>query len=152
MDIKLMLYARSGVSRMFVQLRGYAVAVAILCFAPRVYCQFDQGQIAGTVKDSSDAFVAGAEVTAVDKLSGLHSSAVTGQNGSYTLTSLPVGYYEVTIQSSGFKKYIQSNVKVDAATRTTMDATLEVGQVTETVNVEAAVALVERETAQIGRT
>ena len=113
--------------------------------------QFDQGQIAGTVKDSSEAIVVQAEVTAANLQNGQRSLVSTGGNGSYVFTNLPVGYYEVTIQAAGFKKYVQANVKVDTATRTTIDATLEVGLATDTVTVEAAVTMLERETAQIGR-
>lgn len=126
-------------------------SLMLLLFSAIASAQFDQGQIAGTVKDSSDAVVSGAEIVALNKQSQLRTTAATGQNGSYILTNLPVGYYDVSVQAAGFKKYVQSNVKVDAATRSTLDATLEVGQVSETVNVEGTFTLIQRETAQIGR-
>ena len=132
-------------------MRVLMVSIALVLPAGTIFAQTDQGQIAGTVKDATDAVVVQAEVTVLNKQSGRRSTTVTGSNGTYIVPSLPVGYYEVTIQAAGFKKFVQSNVKVDAATRTTTDAALQVGQATETVNVEATVAMMSQETAQIGR-
>lgn len=113
--------------------------------------QLDQGQIAGTVLDPSQAAVGDATVTAVGAQGVPHASK-TGESGAYILTNLPVGTYELTIQAPGFKQSVRSNVKVDAAARTTLDITLEVGAVTESVTVSASAVQIQRETAQIGRT
>src|SRR4051794_34088992 len=110
------------------------IAIALFALSAVVgMAQFDQGQIAGTVKDSSDAIVVQAEVTAANLQNGQQSKVATGSNGSFVLTNLPVGYYEVSIQAAGFKKFVQANVKVDTATRTTLDATLQIGLASETV-------------------
>ncbi|MDQ1473600.1 MAG: hypothetical protein QOJ99_5080 [Bryobacterales bacterium] len=132
-------------------MRVWIATVLLSVSVPAGFAQFDQGQIAGTVKDGSDAIVVQAQVSAVNAQNGQRSLATTGGNGSYILTNLPVGYYEISIQAGGFKKFVQSNVKVDAATRTTVDATLQIGLATETVNVIASATMLERETAQIGR-
>ncbi len=132
-------------------MRLWIAAILVAVSVSVGIAQFDQGQIAGTVKDTSEAIVVQAEVTAVNLQIGQRSTVTTGANGSYVLTNLPVGYYEVSIQAAGFKKFVQANVKVDTATRTTLDATLQIGLATETVNVEATITMLERETAQIGR-
>ena len=111
----------------------------------------DQGQIAGTVKDSSESVIPGARVTVRSLATGAVRSTDTGVNGNYVFTNLQIGFYEVAVEATGFKKYVQTNVKVDTATRTTTDVVLEIGAVSETVNVSATAAQVQRETAQIGR-
>lgn len=116
-----------------------------------LFGQLDQGQISGTVKDGSDAFVPGATVTALNTGNGRSTSAISGPNGSYLLTNLPVGTYEVTVEFTGFRKSVQQNVKVDAAARAIVDFTLEVGAASDTINVDATAVAVQSETAQIGR-
>src|SRR5687768_6124510 len=103
-----------------------ALIVGVLLASANVLAQTDQGQIAGTVRDSSDAVVPSATVTAASTQGARHS-AVTGENGSYVLTNLPVGFYEVRVEAPGFKAFVTSNVKVDVAARSTVDFRLEVG-------------------------
>jgi hypothetical protein len=114
--------------------------------------QVDQGQISGEVRDASNLPVAGAEVVAVSSEGGSRRSSRTSGNGSFLFTNLPVGHYDVSVEAPGFRKYVSSRVKVDAAMRTSMSVQLEVGSVNETVTVTAPVALLQRETAVLGRT
>lgn len=116
------------------------------------YAQFDQGQISGTIKDASQAVVIAAGVTATSADTGQTVPAVPDQNGSYLFTNLRVGTYEVTVHAPGFKAYKKTNVRVDAAARTTVDVVLEVGATTESIEVTANTTMVTLETAQIGRT
>lgn len=111
----------------------------------------DQGQISGTVTDGSGALVAGASVQAIHQQTKLILTGTTGSNGAYLLTPAPVGLYDLEIELTGFKKFIQRNLKVDAATRATLDATLDLGLVTESITVTTSATTIERETAQIGR-
>ncbi len=124
----------------------------MLAFAFAANAQFDQGQITGTVKDSSQAVVSGAAVTAKSAATGQSSSTKTDQTGTYLFTNLPVGAYEISVQATGFKTFVRTNVTVNAATRTTVDAALEIGSTTESITVSADVALTTLDTAQIGRT
>ncbi len=119
--------------------------------ATRLAAQLDQGQIAGTIEDASKALVAGATVTAVGA-QGAQRTATTGDNGGYVFTNLPIGFYDVTVQAAGFKRYVRTAVKVDAASRTTLDVSLDVGAITESVSVTASTVQIQQETAQIGRT
>lgn len=90
--------------------------ILLTCVTP-MSVQLDQGQIAGSVQDASQAAVAGASVSATG-VQGVAYTATTSENGAYVLTNLPVGLYEVSVQSSGFKQAVRTNVKVDAAART----------------------------------
>ena len=123
----------------------------LLVLGTTVYAQVDQGQIAGTVMDTSGAVVPGAKLTVLHTQTGTSQSAVAGQNGSYIITNVGVGDYTVSAEAAGFKKYTRTNVRVDAATRTTVDITLDVGLFTESVTVVGTFTQMQAETAQIGR-
>src|SRR6185503_9716632 len=111
-----------------------------LLLCDRSVAQVDQGQIAGTVSDKSESLVPGAKVTVTSADTGAARTTETGPNGNFVFTNLPVGFYQVSVEATGFKRYVSSHVKVDTATRTTADVMLDVGAVSETVNVSATVA------------
>ena len=123
--------------------------LAVLAALP-AFAQQDQGQIAGTVLDASKASVFSARVTATSN-QGVSRSADTTDSGSYVLTNLPVGLYDISIQAAGFKRFTRTGVKVDVASRTTVDVTLDLGAVSESVTVAATGVQLSQETAQIGR-
>ncbi len=110
----------------------------------------DHGQIAGTVKDSDGGVLIGATVTATNVDTSLQLVVHTGDNGAYVITPVPVGFYDVSIELSGFRTFNLSRLKIDAAMRATVDARLEIGQMTDTVTVQARTPL-QAETGQIGR-
>ena len=122
----------------------------MLSIAPAA-AQVDQGQISGTVRDPTGAIVAGAKVSAVNTRLGESRSTETGANGYFVITSMPVGLYNVKVQASGFKSFVQEGIKLDAASRVSVDVGLEIGALTETVNVTSPAAQLQVESAQIGR-
>jgi hypothetical protein len=128
----------------------YLLGVLALAFTARA--QFDQGEISGTIKDPSQAVVLAATVTATSAETGQTLSAVPDQNGAYRFTNLRVGSYEIAVQAPGFKSYKRTNVRVDAAARTTVDVVLEVGATTDSIEVTANLVMTTLDTAQIGRT
>jgi len=137
---------------MKIQKMGGLLLLLILASAIAAYAQLDQGQISGTVRDPSQAVISGATVTARAVQTGQSQSMQTATGGTYLFTNLPIGQYEVTVEAPGFRKLVRTNVTVDAAARTTVDVTLEVGATTESITVSAAAAMTTMETAQIGRT
>ncbi len=140
-------FASSSASRFAVAL----IAAWLLATSPSL-AQFDQGQIAGTVTDQSHSAVAGASVAAFDSRTSRKVATVTGDRGSYALVGLPVGSYSVTVEAQGFRKFVQDDVKVDAALRSTVDAALTLGSINEVVNVAAQSTPLQGETAEVGRT
>ena len=76
---------------------------------------------------------------------------VTGNNGAYVITPVPVGFYDVAIELSGFRRFNLSRLKIDATTRATVDARLDVGEMTDSVTVQASTVMLQGETGQIGR-
>jgi len=96
------------------------------------------GRINGTVSDSSGAVVPNAAVTITNTATNATRTAVTDDGGFYTVTSLPVGTYTVTVERNGFKKANQAGNVLTADQRLTVNITLEAGNVTETVEVTTA--------------
>jgi len=110
------------------------------------------GLITGTVTDQSGAVVAGANVTAHNPATDFNRTAVTAANGTYRLDQLPVGIYSISVEASGFKKTVNTDVKLSLNDALTFDVKLEVGQLNEVVNITEAPSPVNTETSTLGKT
>ncbi len=108
-------------------------------------------KLTGTVTDNTGAVVAGAKVTARNVTTGVVSDAATNESGVYQFPFLPPAEYEVDCELQGFKKAVRSGVVLETATTRSLDFTLEVGAVTESVQVNATVPLLESETSSVGQ-
>src|SRR5207253_2308314 len=100
-------------------------------------------QISGTVTDRSGAVLPGVEVTATQTATGLARMIVTNETGSYVMPNLPVGPYRLEAALPGFRTYVQSGIVLQVNANPIINAVLEVGQVDQTVEVQADTALVE---------
>ncbi|HEX8187755.1 MAG TPA: carboxypeptidase regulatory-like domain-containing protein, partial [Pyrinomonadaceae bacterium] len=107
------------------------------------------GAISGTVRDPQGAAVTQAEVTILEETTGQTRTVRTGDDGTYSAQSLPVGRYTVSTAPAGFKKTVAPGVEVHIADRVVVDLTLEVGGVGETVTVTGAAQLVETESGRV---
>lgn len=107
-------------------------------------------QISGTVLDSSGAVVPAAEVTVVHLGTGASRTATANTSGNYVLTNLPIGAYTVIATAPGFKTFEAQNVQLNVGARLNLNATLEVGNVAETISVEAGALMVESGSAEVG--
>jgi hypothetical protein len=125
-------------------------AVVLLCCGT-LRAQKDAGSIAGTVKDSSGASVAGARVTVSDIDRGLTFTTTTSDEGEYVVGPLRVGNYTVTVEHTGFKKAVSVAVALDVQQRIVVNVTMEVGQVSERIEVTGAAPLLETETSELGQ-
>ncbi len=94
------------------------------------------GKIAGVVTDSSGAAVPSATVTVKSTALMAERTTNTGADGAYLFDLLPLGTYEVTVRSSGFKGFSETGVVLTAGFTATVNAKLQVGEVTEVVKVE----------------
>jgi Carboxypeptidase regulatory-like domain len=95
------------------------------------------GQISGRVTDPSAAVLPGVEVTVTQTETGLVRSAVTNEVGVYTFPSLPVGPYKLEASLPGFRSFVQTGIVLQVNANLVMDASLQVGQVGQTVEVQA---------------
>jgi Carboxypeptidase regulatory-like domain len=106
--------------------------------------------ISGTVKDPSGAAIAGATVTATNVGTAIAVTQTSNGQGFYSFQSLPLGKYTIDVAQKGFKTYRQTGVTLDVNAALTMDATLQVGQMTEKVEVSADMLHVETISSQMG--
>jgi hypothetical protein len=134
------------------RLTALALVVLSLFVVPGAYAQSDTSQISGIVKDATGGVVPGATVTVTNEATQVQRTAETNANGFFVVSSIPSGFYTVTVESPGFKRFVKTANKLDASIPLMVDALLEVGAVTETVEVVASVAGVQTETATVGRT
>jgi Carboxypeptidase regulatory-like domain/TonB dependent receptor len=116
------------------------------------FAQTDRGTITGTVSDPAGAVVANAVVEAKNTESGTTFQAGTSATGNYTLAQMPVGTYEVSATSSGFKKAVRPGVIVSVAVTVRVDFALEVGTSTESVTVQAEAPLLKTESGELSHT
>src|SRR2546423_1646550 len=115
------------------------VILLILCAATSSSGQTIFGRISGTVKDSNGSAVPNANITITNAATNLVRTATTDEDGFYTATNLPVGTYTILVVRDGFKKAQQADVVLAADARLTQDVTLEIGQLTETVQISSSV-------------
>ena len=104
----------------------------------------------GTLSDSTGAVVAGAKVTVVNNDTAFTSTTVTNADGYYFVPYLNPGAYHLTIEALGFKRYVREGIVLRTNESPRIDVALEVGAVTESVQVTGAPPLLETETAVSG--
>ncbi|HYR89639.1 MAG TPA: carboxypeptidase regulatory-like domain-containing protein [Terriglobia bacterium] len=107
-------------------------------------------QIGGTVKDQSGAVLPGAEIKATQTATGAIRTAVSNETGSYALPNLPIGPYTLEVVLPGFRTYVQSGIILQVNSNPVINAVLQVGQLSETLKVEASAAMVETQSTGIG--
>ncbi|HEV2248694.1 MAG TPA: carboxypeptidase-like regulatory domain-containing protein [Terriglobia bacterium] len=138
--------------RRIMQAAKCVAIVACLVFwgVATVEAQVDRGSVAGTVTDSSGAVVPDAAVTIVNVGTQQTTRLTTDSSGDFVATNLPIGQYTVAFEKSGFKRTVHSNVTLSVNQTARVDATLEVGQVTQSVEVSAAPPLVQSQSSSLG--
>jgi hypothetical protein len=131
-------------------LRGHLTFFAALTFsAVSIYGQSSSATILGRVVDASGAAVAGAEVHVINQVDKNTRSFSTSSTGDFVFPNLEPGTYTVTAKSTGFKLYERKDIPLSAADRLALgDLKLEVGAITETVEVTTQAAQVQTASAE----
>src|SRR5262249_4556008 len=106
--------------------------------------------ISGVVNDSSGAAIAGASITVVNVEPSFRRQTVSNPIGQYNLPGLTPGQYDLTIESRGFKKAEQKGLILQVDQNARIDVNLEVGQVTESIEIASEAPLVESQSATLG--
>ena len=117
--------------------RGSSLLV-VLCFlltAATALAQTTISTIEGTIKDAQDSVVAGAQVVVKSQSLGIERTATSDANGFYRVTALPAGNYSITISHTGFATRTFDNVELTLNRTLTLDIPLEVGAVSEQVDI-----------------
>ena len=130
-----------------------AMLLAMFCLvAVSAFAQSDNASISGIVKDPSGAVVTGANVTVTNEGTGFERKTTTNESGFYTITNIQPGFYSVTVEAAGFKKFETTRNRLEAAIPRQVNVDLTVGQVSESVTVEANAAQLNTESATVGKT
>src|SRR5271168_3830812 len=128
-----------------------SLILPLLFCSASAWAQKDTGAIDGTVKDTSGKVVVGAKVTVTDIDHGTVTETVSNGVGEYTASPLKVGRYKVSVEKTGFKTALAGPVVVEVQEHPTVDVTLQVGRVDETVTVTARSPMLETETSDLGQ-
>src|SRR5262245_42226319 len=107
-------------------------------------------QISGAARDSSGAVLPGVEVTATQTNTGISRNAISSETGSYILPNLALGSYRLEATLPGFRTFVQTGINLQVDSNPVINVVLEVGQVTEHVEVQANVAQVETRSSAVG--
>ena len=125
------------------------VALAVSSIA-NLQAQEVSARIKGTVVDASGGGVPGADVKATNTQTGVTTTVTTATDGTFQFLQLPVGSYEVVITKSGFRNFTARNILLVLNQIYDLSARLEVGQITESVQVEGNPVQVETTSTQLG--
>jgi hypothetical protein len=124
--------------------------VGVLLLATPALAQQGTAELRGKVMDQQGAVLPGVAVVARHQDSGLFREAVSGSDGTFLMSGMTPGVYEVTAELSGFKKYLQRDVRLEVGRTTPVELKFEVGGLTESVTVSAEASLVDTASQEIG--
>ena len=132
-------------------MRRFNVLTLTFLFAVGIcHAQLGTATISGAVTDSSGAAVVGASIGAVNTETGFRRQTVANAIGQYNLPGLAPGQYNLTVEHQGFKKAQQKGLTLQVDQNARIDIGLEVGQVSESIEIQGAAPLVETEAAALG--
>lgn len=117
------------------------IAAAAVCPAQDI-----SGTLTGIVKDSSGAVIPNAQVQATNTGTQARFESTTDGSGTYSLRSIPIGVYQLTVSSQGFKRYEATSIRLQVNEVLRLDVTLDVGAATEAVTVTGQAVVVDTST------
>ena len=117
--------------------------IALLVFAAALPGQTQTATVRGTVTDHSGAMIPGAQVILTNTEQNRSWTASTNDEGAYIFVQIPPGKYTLSVEAKGFKKYEHSSITLEVAQIAALDVAMELGSVSETVEVTSLVALLE---------
>jgi hypothetical protein len=130
-------------------MRTTIFCAALLASAAAIIAQINTSVMDGTVTDQQGSLIPAAEVTVTNTRTGQKFTTVTDDKGHWAVPSLPTATYSVAVAAPGFKKVEKTGVAMDAGIPATVNITLEVGAVTETVEVVGSAEVVQSTTATV---
>ncbi len=140
-------------------MEGFAIVRAVLAglaltfiIATHARAQSVGGsQVSGFVRDSSGGVLPGATVVMTKTDTGQSRTAVTAEDGAYSIPGLPVGPYELRVTLPGFSTYVREGIILQVGSNPSIDVTLALGEVSEQILVTAGGLLVESRSTGVGQ-
>src|SRR4029077_10569107 len=131
-------------------LQSFSIFLIVLFTASISNAQSDRGAISGTILDSSGAVVQGATIVATGVDTGAVYKTTSTDTGAYRISDMQVGSYNLTVTAAGFKTSEQKGIVVQINTTSSLDVTVQAGDVKETLTVVADMPTLQTETSDIG--
>jgi len=132
-------------------MRRLAVLLSAGMLAAACWAQEWRGSITGTVRDPQGAVIPGATVIVTNTETNVTTRTVTNETGYFEINLLNPGTYRLTVEAPGFKRFVRMPLELSVGGRLDIPVTLEVGEVTETIEVTAEAPLIDTSTANAGR-
>src|SRR2546429_8804531 len=126
----------------------YLMCVVLLTVSPAI--AQTQASISGVVHDSTGAVIPGVTVTVTNPATNFNRSAISNESGVYNFPSLQPGQYDIKVELPGFRTITQKDVELQVQQSARIDFTLQVGEVSQTVEVSGTAALIATENATVG--
>src|ERR1700691_744910 len=142
--------SRKSVARWRAHMRFPRFVSLFVCITLNTFSLFAQspnGNINGLVSDPSSAAVVGAEVVAVNDVTGVQYTTKSNREGIYVLPNLPPGPYRLQVSKIGFKTLIKPDIVLNVQDALAISFTLPIGAVSETVTIEGGASLINTENA-----
>jgi hypothetical protein len=117
--------------------------LALLLTGVPLFAQFDSAEVLGTIRDNSGSVISKAAIVLTNQGTGIEARTTTGEEGGYTFSNVKIGVYTVSAEAPGFSKAIAKDITVNVNARQRVDLVLQVGAVTESVEVTAAASTLE---------
>jgi hypothetical protein len=133
-------------------MRYSALPALLLACAVCACAQVNKSNLTGLVSDPSGAAVPAAAMRLVNTGTGAVRQETTDPTGFYRFTLLDFGIYRLEVERTGFKKFVRGGIQLQTGETTTVDVTLEVGELAESVTVTAESPLLRTETGSLGAT
>src|SRR5215467_2606942 len=128
-----------------------SISIVLIMLASAAVLRADvTGSILGVIRDRSQAIVAGAKVVVSNVQTNLTQETTSGGDGSYRLLALPAGNYELSVTAAGFRTFTEKEIVVKVNDELRFDVTLDVGNITEKVEITANAVQVQTENTQLG--
>jgi hypothetical protein len=129
------------------------LSTAVVCsfIAASAWAQFETADVLGTVHDPSGSVVAKVAITLTNLDTSIVAKTTTDENGNYAFRNVKIGRYSVTAEATGFSKAVASDIAVDVDARQRVDLTLQVGAISNTVEVTGAASALETDSSEHGQ-
>jgi len=126
------------------------LAGGFFLLASLLYGQFESAEVLGNVRDASGGAISGATVRLTSHDTGIESKVTTDESGNFDFFDVKVGRYALSVEKTGFSKFT-TDIRVNVNARQRVDATMQVGGVTESVQVVGAAAVLETDSSERGQ-
>src|SRR5260370_14454540 len=117
---------------------SFKTLLAVILTAATLLAQFETAEVLGNVRDASGAAVPKAAVTLTNQDTGIAVKTTTDANGNYDFFDVKVGRYTIAVEAAGFSRTSTTDVIVNVGARQRVDLAMQVGAITETVQVTGA--------------